>query len=369
MKRYIVMKWLLCLTACLAVGYCRCETASQQLQGGKPEYTGQAKLLTSYDQLMRLPLRRFADNPIIRHSGKDDWKQWQVQESFVLPDPDNETKLIMFYSGAKRPGTVPGGFIGRATASLREPMTWTDDARNPILSPGFSPYAEEYLRLDSMLYLDGEYWLYATGMGRGKQDKDRPRFNSIMLARSTDGIHFKWNGTPVLLPTNDENDVSQGAVLKEGNQWYMYYSYRTRSGHVLPGIRLATSDDGLHWKKIGQILSCTPGAYDAKYYEWHQILKLGDDYVLVSECFDGTHWCAGVAHSKSALGGWTKSEKPLLQHSNVPGTFDVHHVATPALFEIGSRVMLYYQGGNNLDNYIMSNWDIGTAVSSPIKEN
>jgi hypothetical protein len=148
----------------------------------------------------------------------------------------------------------------------------------------------------------------------------------------------------------------------------LYYSYRTRSGQVLPGIRLATSQDGLRWTKAGQILSCTPGSYDAKYYEWHQILKLGQDYVLVSECFDGHHWCAGAAHSKSAAVGWARSEKPLLRHSGVPGSFDVHHVATPAIFDVGSRVMLFFQGGNNPDHYALSNWDIGVAVSDPIEE-
>ena len=256
-----------------------------------------------------------------------------------------------------------------AKADLANPFVWTDYPKNPILSPGASLYNGVYIRLDSMLYLEGIYWLYSTGMGRSQADKNgnvRPPFNSIHLARSTDGVHFVWHEDPILLPSEDETDVSQAAVLKDGDNWHMYYSYRTGSD-ILPGLRFATSEDGLHWEKTGQqILSCTPGGYDSHYYEWHQILKLGLDYVLLSECFDGTHWSVGVAHSASPATGWVKRDTPLFECSGAPGAFDVHHVATPAIFDIGSRIMLFYQGGNNLDNYIMSNWDIGVAYSEEL---
>jgi predicted GH43/DUF377 family glycosyl hydrolase len=326
-----------------------------------------SKLLKSYDDLTRIKFTRYSGNPIIPHSGiSGNWKEWQVQESFVFNDPNDASKLIMFYSGA-RPPDVQRAFIGRATAELSNPFVWTDYASNPILSPGSSFYNEVYIRLDSVVYVDGVYWLYSTGMSpntTAKDGKPEPGFNSIQLARSTDGVRFVWYEEPILLPAGDERDVSQGAVLKEGYNWYMYYSYRTVSGQVLPGIRLATSLDGLHWTRTGkQILSCTPGMYDSHYYEFHQILKLERDYVLLSECFNGKNWSVGAAYSTSPTEGWVKKSTPLFERSRVQGTFDVHHVATPTIFDVGPRVMLFYQGGNNPDAYIMSNWDIGVAYS------
>lgn len=330
-----------------------------------------SSLLVSYDQLIQTTLTRYAGNPIIPHTGiSNHWKEWQVEESFVFNDPSDPSRLIMFYSGA-RPPAVGKAFIGRATADLANPFVWTDHPSNPILSPGASFYSEVYIRLDSMLYLDGVYWLYSTGMSPDKPDMDgelRRGLNSIQLARSADGVHFVWHEYPVLLPSEDERDVSQGAVLKDGDNWYMYYSYRTWAGAILPGIRLATSADGLHWSKTGQqVLSCTPKGYDSRFYEWHQILLLGGDYVLLSECFDGTHWSVGAAHSRSPGTGWVKSDRPLFERSGTPGAFDEHHVATPAIFDIGSRIVLFYQGGNNIDNYIMSNWDIGVAYSDQLR--
>jgi predicted GH43/DUF377 family glycosyl hydrolase len=334
--------------------------------------TSASRLLGSYDELIRTKLTRYEKNPLIPHSGiRDNWKEWQVQEAFVFNDPNDASQLIMFYSGARAP-TSSGAFIGRATAKIANPFAWTDDAANPILSPGASPHNAVYIRLDTVLRLDGVFWLYSTGMsatGRDAAGNPVPGVNSIELARSTDGVHFEWHKTPMLLPSGDERDVSQAAVLKDGDDWYMYYSYRTKSGSVLPGIRLVRSTDGLHWKKTGQqILSCTPGSYDSRYYEFHQILKLGRDYVLLSECYDGTHWSIGAAHSLSPTEGWVKKDTPLFERSDAPGAFDVHHVATPTLFAIGPRVMLFYQGGNNLENYILSNWDIGVAcLSEPRK--
>lgn len=324
-----------------------------------------SKLLTSYDQLLQIQWTRYAGNPIIPHTGiAGNWKEWQVEESFVFPDPDDASRLVMFYSGARAP-EVGGAFIGVATADVNNPFVWTDDSANPILSPGASEYNAVYIRLDSMLYLDGVYWLYSTGMSPNRAD-NQPGFNSIHLARSTDGRHFEWHSDPMLLPSDDEVDVSQGAVLKDGDTWYMYYSYRTPTA-ILPGIRVATSTDGIHWNKTGrEILSRSPGWYDSHYYEWHQILKLGHDYVLLSECFNGSHWCVGAAHSTSPMSGWVKKDTPLFEHSGIPGAFDVHHVATPAIFDIGSRVMLFYQGGNNPENYIWSNWDIGVAYSEEL---
>ncbi|MBI4026690.1 MAG: hypothetical protein HY360_17030 [Verrucomicrobia bacterium] len=332
-----------------------------------------SKLLVSYDDLIQTTLTRYAGNPIIRHSGiSQDWKEWQVQEPIVFNDPNDASKLIMFYAGACSPVGMAvsyiATYIGRATADRANPFVWTDHPSHPILSPGANEYNDVSMRLDSMLYADGVYWLYTTGISSDCTDRDgRLGLNSIHLARSTDGVHFTWYKVPILLPSGDETDVSQAAVLKDENNWYMYYSYRTRSGQVLPGIRLATSTDGLHWTKTGQaVVSCTPGGYDSRYYEWHQILRLGRDYVLLSECFDGTHWSVGAAHSASPATGWIKKDTPLFERSGVPGAFDEHHIATPAIYDIGSRIMLFYQGGNNLDDYTMSRWDLGVAYSEEL---
>jgi hypothetical protein len=86
----------------------------------------------------------------------------------------------------------------------------------------------------------------------------------------------------------------------------------------------------------------------------------------LSECFNGKNWSVGVARSISPTDGWVKKDTPLFERSGVAGTFDVHHVATPAIFDVGSRVILFYQGGNTPDNYSISSWDIDVAYSEEL---
>ena len=43
--------------------------------------------------------------------------------------------------------------------------------------------------------------------------------------------------------------MSQGAVIRENGLWHSLYSYRTAK-QVLPGVRLATSPDGMRWTKV-----------------------------------------------------------------------------------------------------------------------
>ncbi len=92
----------------------------------------------------------------------------------------------------------------------------------------------------------------------------------------------------------------------------MYYSYRGKDG-VLPGIRLATSRDGRQWTRqfndedprgMGQIFASTPNAY----YEWHQILKVDNTYVLCIEVGveHGKRWRPGLAVSTDPVRGWTQ---------------------------------------------------------------
>lgn len=317
----------------------------------------------SFQELLATEFVRYAGNPLIPHSNVPGcWKEWQVEEAFVFPDPDDASRLVMFYSGARPPG-AGGAFVGAAYASVADPFTWTDYPGNPVLSPGASPLNEVYIRLDTALYVEGEYWLYSTGMSADATHVHGHGHNSILLARSRDGRNFTWDDIPILVPSGDEIDVSQGAVLRDGDAWYMYYSYRTATA-TLPGIRLAVSPDGRHWEKTGQdVLTVAPGGYDAQYYEFHQALKLGEDYVLISECYDGAHWSIGAAHSKHPDRDWVKSPRPLFERSAIPGAFDVAHVATPTLFAVDDRLLLFYQGGNNEADYIMSNWDIGVAVA------
>ena len=149
----------------------------------------------------------------------------------------------------------------------------------------------------------------------------------------------------------------------------MYYSYRGKDG-ILPGLRLATSRDGKSWVRryndrdprgMGQIFASTPGAY----YEWHQVFKSGDTYLLSIEVgvSAGKRWRPVIAVSKNPAEGWSQLEVDTLLQTKWEGLYrddTIFHVATPALYQINGKWYLYAQAcplpANR--NYIDGQWDL-----------
>jgi hypothetical protein len=234
------------------------------------------------------------------------------------------------------------------------------------------------------LYLPEEdaYYLYYSGTAGNVQD----RIGLAICPAGADGYSEvaagkirRYGTAPVLAPEPSapfhEEMASQAGVLREWNagfkswDWYMYYSYRGKDG-VLPGIRLATSQDGKTWKRqfnqedprgMGQIFTSTPNAY----YEWHQIFKIENTYVLCIEVgIDrGARWRPVLAVSTHPAQEWTQLPVDTMLQTKWQGLYDdrtLYHVATPALYPIEGRWYLFAQacGRPGNDNYIDGAWEM-----------
>jgi len=295
------------------------------------------------------------------------WKDGQVQEPVVLPNPKDPGKLIMIFAGAILAEKGGVGCIAKAWASVADPLTWHEDPNNPILKPDPSAaFESQSIRLDSAIYNEAtdEYWIYYTGHN-GKTNVDaiglatcpagKDGYTDVRLA------NVKRNaGNPILSPggqgRDDEKFVSQGAIFREGGVWYSFYSYRTAT-QTLPGIRLATSSDGKQWKKeLGpDLLSAAP---ESQYYEWHQVYKIGERYYMMLEAYNGgKRWRANVATSSKLREGWKKAPIDLIDQTKWPGYSDElqFHVATPAIYSIGGKWYLFVQAAHS-GYYIVQRW-------------
>jgi hypothetical protein len=311
------------------------------------------------------------------------WESQQVQEPCILPNPKDRKRLVMFYSG------VPATnrelcFIGKAWALKSDPFTWHQDQQNPVFSPGKQGWDYGSIRLDAVLYIPeaDAYYIYYSGTKASTQD----RIGLAICPVGVDGYSgitpaaIQRVGTqPVLAPEPAapyfEQMASQSAVLREWNKkekrwnWFMYFSYRGKDG-ILPGLRLATSCDGKTWTRqfndkdprgMGQIFESTPGAY----YEWHQIFKIGDTYLLCIEVgiSAGKRWRPVIAVSKRPGTGWMQLDPDTLLQTKWEGLYrddTIYHVATPAMYRIGSKWYLYTQACPLPENrnYIDGHWDL-----------
>ncbi|PWU19560.1 MAG: hypothetical protein C5B50_06245 [Verrucomicrobia bacterium] len=311
------------------------------------------------------------------------WESQQVQEPCILENPKDPGRLVMFYSGV--PATNRNVcFIGKGWALKSEPFTWHQDEHNPVFGPGEQGWNSGSIRLDAVLYIPEEdaYQIYYSGTTGSVQD----RIGLAICPAGADGYSgitpaaFHRVGIePVLAPEPVapylENMASQAAVLREWNakerrwNWFMYYSYRGKDG-TLPGLRLATSLDGKTWTRhfndkdprgMGQIFQSTPGAY----YEWHQVFKIGDTYLLSVEVgiSAGKRWRPVVAVSKHPDTGWKQLTPDTLLQTKWEGLYSdetIYHVATPAMYQIAGKWYLYAQACPLPENgnYIDGRWDL-----------
>lgn len=296
---------------------------------------------------------RYASNPIIEHVPAT-YRAGQVMEATVLPNPSDADQLLLYFCGQLQGGW--DGQVARATAAVSDPYTWTITHEDCLVSGAEGQWDDDMIRLDSLLYVDGTYYLYYTGNNY-----------AVGLATSSDGITFtKDAGNPIFTPSGTETVVSQAAVLRDGAVWYMWYSYRDSGEGVLPAIKLATSTDGVTWTKTGIVSwpKGLAGEYDSTYKEFHYAFKRHGLYHLLAECYDGTSWTIGLATCPRAEGVFTKLPQPVFRGSGVDGTYDKLHVATPTVFRVNGAWRLLFCG-TDAANYIDGFWDIGIADYEP----
>jgi hypothetical protein len=131
----------------------------------------------------------------------------------------------------------------------------------PILALGGIGEFDEYGTYPiSVVRRDGEVWAYYGGWTRCESVP----FNvAIGVARSCDdGRTFtKLGRGPVLSYSFDEPFVMSGPKIRRfDGRWYLFYiagrKWKVADGRAEPvyKVRMAVSDDGLHWSKIGRDL-------------------------------------------------------------------------------------------------------------------
>jgi hypothetical protein len=332
----------------------------------------QSSPLLSCTHLLDIPSKR---TPIYRRGlvipyGGGGWKDSQVQEPLVMPDLADNSKLVMYFAGMAAPVAFGKQTIGRASASVANPLAWTEYVGNPIIS-------DVSRRLDSIARVGGVSYLYSSNCSN-------PLTNTVDLFTSNDG-EVTWTayaGNPILTPTgqgrNDGDFVSQAAVTYDSGSWIMIYAYRN-GATVLPGYRLATSPVGIVWTKAGagdllSISTAGSGLPDTKFMETHGMVKIGSVWTMIYDAYNGTDytngvWSLNLGFSSSLTTGWAKSPiNPFFQRSNVLGSFDCLNIATPNLVLIGDSWWIFYQGSSNSGDYNLGHWSLGAAqlAGSPL---
>jgi len=253
--------------------------------------------------------------------------------------PLDEQRFRIFFSTRDRENRAS---IGWVEIDIRKPLTVLAKSAEPVLTPGaVGAFDDSGVSLASVVGTEGAAFLYYTGWNLGVTV---PWRNSIGLAVSRDALHFeRFSPAPVLDRNRvDPYSLSYPFVMREPNQWRMWYGSNLRWGphqsdmdHV---IKYATGNGAAEWHPTGEVCIGieTPGEYafsrpcvvrDGSLWRmWYSFR--GEAYRIgYAESHNGVQWTrrdaeAGIDVAES---GWDS------ESIEYPWVFD-HH---------GSRYMLY----------------------------
>jgi predicted GH43/DUF377 family glycosyl hydrolase len=236
--------------------------------------------------------RKAAQNPVL-DGEPSGWDAFGEHAPFVLKDGN---LYKMWYEGSD--GNVRQ--LGYATS--RDGINWRKNPGNPVLQAGPDAYDQFVAGHGTVLYEDGLYklWYHAIGDLDGIGDLDA----SIAYATSPDGIHWTKHG-PVLVgaPESWDTGLWGPSVLKVNGRYWMWYS---AGGPIYPiSIGVATSRDGLAWKRVGNRPVITDPEFIHNFGDPHVIYDRGlfkmwfgdfssDRAIYYAESENGLDWSEPV---------------------------------------------------------------------------
>ena len=201
---------------------------------------------------------------------------------------DSEDGLWRWWGG----GGIPEGVASDNIWYLEteDPaLGWTKQQRIVINDP--SQILHEYNMSPgqggdpSVIKVDGVFYMYFTGLPKETRDGT---WNKVMLATSTDGVHFDLVDQPIIdVPVSDGRyGAGAPSVIYKDEMFYMYYFNTTESGGML-----ATSADGYTFEAPRAIRRNTAGGpADVTYVPSIDKWVLYDGQLAFSDGDDGVNF-------------------------------------------------------------------------------
>ena len=172
-------------------------------------------------------------------------------------------------------GSNTGNVYIYVTWGNSQNISWTDYPGNPIFTVSQSPNSANSILHSKVLFENGKYKMWYTNLYNSA-------ISDIWYAESSNGIYWKanYNIPSIEYGLNNSWDflhVQSGAIIKDANEYKMYYlGFSDQYGKW--NIGLATSQDGIKWEKYS-----TPVLYaDSSEYQIGptDIIKVNNKYLL-----------------------------------------------------------------------------------------
>ncbi len=276
-------------------------------------------------------LWKYRQNPVVSEGAASSWEDDSIMEPCVV---FAKGQYHLYYVGYDGDGTDYA--IGLARSD--DGKTFSKYGSNPVMTKGGSGYDFSGVRDPYVLYEDGMFKMWYTGLNGGAE--------SIAYATSSDGTSWtKYASNPVIAQPTDwaTNDFGDPCVIIVNGQYWMYTSGGTTVNQQRVGLYF--SDDGTSWTAHDTlpILSSAPSG-DFGSQEILDVAVLYDGNIFTMY-FTGRNsavvkYKIGLATSYDGK-RWVRHESALMDTGT---TFDTSELQSPCIIVNGEFAMLYYHG-------------------------
>jgi predicted GH43/DUF377 family glycosyl hydrolase len=284
---------------------------------------------------------KYSENPILTASETGQWDS-SLKGSFAIlkdnKEPVNQYK--MWYVGGETQ-FFEGAGVGYATSP--DGINWIRNENNPVLEPGewwnASGFSGICVIKDGPIY---KLWY------EGVDSQSTARIGYATSSDGIDwDIN---NSNPVFSPGNndawDNEDVGNPCVVKEGSTYKMWY-WGDNDLTGIDQIGLAVSNDGINWQRVRSqpVFAPDPSIWwqDGEGMGTPHVIRINSGYLMAYHAADqiGTIRI-GLATSIDGL-EWKKENEPILD-LGTENSWDSISVVTGSLIQDASHLKLWYLG-------------------------
>ncbi len=230
-------------------------------------------------------------------------------------------------------------------------IKWKKYAYNPILTSTQNHFDARGIGSPDVFYEnDTFYMVYAAG--------SRDTKGYIVLIHSTDGKTWPVPDSTriILAPSSnghwDSHFLDTPSLLRDRENFKMYYFGDSDNNPLNSAIGLAVSPDGTHWEKWTDNPILRPGnqgEWDELYIESPEVIYDGEKYLMYYSGVDATFRVRiGVATSTDGY-HWTKYHGNPIITEGIPSQWDDFSVATPTVIFHDSIYEMWYCGASTRD--------------------
>jgi predicted GH43/DUF377 family glycosyl hydrolase len=252
-----------------------------------PDELGQYKSYIAFIELdRRTPTRvvRICNKPVMRLGGCGTFDEFGTNPVSVIR---HDNQIRAYYAGWTRCESVPFNAAIGIAISNDNGESFERIGEGPVLS--YTPDEPFLLGSPRIRRFNGQWYLWYVAGKRWLKTSGRPEpVYKIRLATSSDGVSWRKAGVDLIEDKLGEEECQAGAdVIERAGRFHMFYSYRQSQNYKgrEGGYRIgyAVSEDLVNWKRNDEVagMDVSAAGWDSEMVNYGHVFGLDGETYMI----------------------------------------------------------------------------------------